>query len=139
MQVLKWSEPFSFFAYTLFWQQIPIYPIVPLKREEMLIVSTGCCKFFNKGLKSANLFSVPGKSQHYFSSIIVLISKYRAAVKSCGQNIHLQHEKFQNSLTSLVPSFINPFIPGNFGEKCILKLGKWLSGHFCAIKSQNLL
>ena len=138
MQVLKWTEPFSFFVYTLFWQQIPIYPIAPLKREEMLIVSTGCC-FSKKGLKSANQFSVPGKSQHYFNSIIVLISKYGAAVKSCGQNIHLQHEKYQNSLTSLVPSFINPFIPGNFGDKFLLTLGKRLSGHCCAIKSYNLL
>ena len=76
--------------------------------------------FSKKDLKSANQFSVPGKSQHYFSSIIVLISKYGAAVKSCGQNIHLQHEKYQNSLTSLVPSFINPFIPGNFGDKFLL-------------------
>ena len=49
--------------------------------------------------------------------------------------IILQHEKYQNSLTSLVPSFINPFIPENFGDKCILKLGKRLSGHCCAIKS----
>ena len=31
--------------------------------------------------------------------------------------------------------FINPFAPGNFSEKCILKLVKLFSGHCLAIKS----
>ena len=31
--------------------------------------------------------------------------------------------------------FINPFAPGDFAEKRILKLVKWFSGHCRAIKS----
>ena len=29
----------------------------------------------------------------------------------------------------------NPFAPGNFAEKRVLKLVEWFSGHCCAIKS----
>ena len=32
-------------------------------------------------------------------------------------------------------SYINPFAPGDFAEKRILKLVKWFSGHCRAIKS----
>ena len=31
--------------------------------------------------------------------------------------------------------YINPFAPGDFAEKRVLKLVKWFSGHCCAIKS----
>ena len=30
---------------------------------------------------------------------------------------------------------VNPFAPGDFAEKRILKLVEWFSGHCCAIKS----
>ena len=30
---------------------------------------------------------------------------------------------------------INPFAPGDFAEKCVLKLVEWFSGHCRAIKS----
>ena len=30
---------------------------------------------------------------------------------------------------------INPFAPGDFAEKCVLKLVEWFSGHCQAIKS----
>ena len=30
---------------------------------------------------------------------------------------------------------IKPFAPGGFGEKRVLKLVEWFSGHCCAIKS----
>ena len=30
---------------------------------------------------------------------------------------------------------INPFAPGDFAEKRVLKLVEWFSGHCCAIKS----
>ena len=33
---------------------------------------------------------------------------------------------------------INPFAPGDFAEKRVLKLVEWFSGHCRAIKSQNL-
>ena len=29
----------------------------------------------------------------------------------------------------------NPFAPGDFAEKRVLKLVEWFSGHCCAIKS----
>ena len=32
----------------------------------------------------------------------------------------------------------NPFAPGDFAEKRVLKLVEWFSGHCRAIKSQNL-
>ena len=32
-------------------------------------------------------------------------------------------------------SHINPFAPGDFAEKRVLKLVEWFSGHCCAIKS----
>ena len=32
-------------------------------------------------------------------------------------------------------NIINPFAPGDFAEKGILKLVEWFSGHCCAIKS----
>ena len=30
---------------------------------------------------------------------------------------------------------VNPFAPGDFAEKCVLKLVEWFSGHCRAIKS----
>ena len=33
---------------------------------------------------------------------------------------------------------INPFAPGDFAKKCVLKLVKQFSGHCGAIKSKNL-
>ena len=33
---------------------------------------------------------------------------------------------------------INPFAPGDFAEKRVLKLVEWFSGHCRAIKSSNL-
>ena len=30
---------------------------------------------------------------------------------------------------------INPFAPGDFAEKRVLKVVEWFSGHCCAIKS----
>ena len=33
---------------------------------------------------------------------------------------------------------INPFAPGDFAEKRVLKLVEWFSGHCCAIKSSKL-
>ena len=30
---------------------------------------------------------------------------------------------------------LNPFAPGDFAEKRVLKLVEWFSGHCCAIKS----
>ena len=30
---------------------------------------------------------------------------------------------------------VNPFAPGDFAEKRVLKLVEWFSGHCCAIKS----
>ena len=30
---------------------------------------------------------------------------------------------------------INPFAPGDFAEKCVLKLVEWFSGHCRSIKS----
>ena len=39
---------------------------------------------------------------------------------------------------SMTKSFINPSL-GNFAKKCVLNLVKSFSGHFRAIKSQNLL
>ena len=33
---------------------------------------------------------------------------------------------------------INPFAPGDFAEKRVLKLVEWFSGHCRAIKSKNL-
>ena len=33
---------------------------------------------------------------------------------------------------------LNPFAPGDFAEKRVLKLVEWFSGHFRAIKSKNL-
>ena len=33
---------------------------------------------------------------------------------------------------------INPFAPGDFAEKRVLRLVEWFSGHCRAIKSQNL-
>ena len=35
-------------------------------------------------------------------------------------------------------SDINPFAPGDFAEKRVLKLVEWFSGHCRAIKSYNL-
>ena len=35
----------------------------------------------------------------------------------------------------LVSGFINPFAPGDFAEKRVLKLVEWFSGHCHAIKS----
>ena len=32
-------------------------------------------------------------------------------------------------------TIVNPFAPGNFAEKRVLKLVEWFSGHCCAIKS----
>ena len=32
-------------------------------------------------------------------------------------------------------AFFNPFAPGDFAEKCVLKLVEWFSGHCRAIKS----
>ena len=32
------------------------------------------------------------------------------------------------------PSYFNPFAPGDFAEKRVLKLVKWFSGHCRAIK-----
>ena len=31
--------------------------------------------------------------------------------------------------------YVNPFAPGDFAEKRVLKLVEWFSGHCCAIKS----
>ena len=38
----------------------------------------------------------------------------------------------------LIKEFLNPFIPGNFGEKCILKLVKWFSGPLSCHKELKL-
>jgi len=35
-------------------------------------------------------------------------------------------------------NLLNPFAPGDFAEKPVLKLVEWFSGHCRAIKSQNL-
>ena len=32
-------------------------------------------------------------------------------------------------------TIVNPFAPGDFAEKRVLKLVEWFSGHCCAIKS----
>ena len=47
---------------------------------------------------------------------------------------------FNNSLRShvyhiTVNSKFNSFAPGDFAEKCVLKLVEWFSGHCRAIKS----
>ena len=34
-----------------------------------------------------------------------------------------------------LPCIINPFAPGDFAEKHVLKLVEWFSGHYRAIKS----
>jgi len=44
---------------------------------------------------------------------------------SCGRLPHLTYKCDQ----------INPFAPGDFAEKRVLKLVEWFSGHCCAIKS----
>ena len=36
---------------------------------------------------------------------------------------------------SLIMVYFNPFAPGDFAEKRVLKLVEWFSGHCCAIKS----
>ena len=45
---------------------------------------------------------------------------------------------FTFDLCDLLSVNLNPFAPGDFAEKRILKLVKWFSGHCSTIKSQNL-
>ena len=45
-----------------------------------------------------------------------------------------------NEIVEIIEEFynmegFNPFTPGDFAEKRVLKLVKWFSGHCCAIKS----
>ena len=48
-------------------------------------------------------------------------------------------KKLHKLTSSFEPNwYINPFAPGNFAKKHILKLVEQFSGHFLAIKSQNL-
>ena len=41
----------------------------------------------------------------------------------------------QEQPKTLFIGYINPFAPGDFAEKCVLKLVEWFSGHCRAIKS----
>ena len=43
-----------------------------------------------------------------------------------------------NILYIIKKNQFNPFAPGDFAEKPVLKQVKWFSGHCCAIKSQHL-
>ena len=38
-------------------------------------------------------------------------------------------------MVSVVAESLNPFAPGDFAEKCVLKLVEWFFGHCRAIKS----
>ena len=38
-------------------------------------------------------------------------------------------------VSKIIKISINPFTPGDFAEKCVLKLVEWFSGHYRAIKS----
>ena len=42
---------------------------------------------------------------------------------------------FADDIICVVSSIINPFAPGDFAEKRVLKLVEWFSGHCRAIKS----
>ena len=46
-----------------------------------------------------------------------------------GRKISLAHCK------NVFTAYINPFAPGDFAEKRVLKLVEWFSGHCRAIKS----
>ena len=48
--------------------------------------------------------------------------------------IHYMRDK-GNSSKQCHTYDINPFAPGDFAEKCVLKLVEWFSGHCHAIKS----
>ena len=50
---------------------------------------------------------------------------------------HLFWRQFEQAIDLPVPFFtaINPFAPGDFAEKRVLKLVEWFSGHCRAIKS----
>ena len=45
---------------------------------------------------------------------------------------------FQLVLENFFFCYVNTFALGDFAEKCILKLVEWFSGHYRAIKSENL-
>ena len=49
-----------------------------------------------------------------------------------------KNKKFKKSKNWHFSKGINPFAPGDFAEKSVLKLVEWVSGHCRAIKSYNL-
>ena len=55
-----------------------------------------------------------------------------------GRKSHVWSENKQHVRFRSVAFPINPFAPGDFAEKRVLKLVEWFSGHCRAIKSYNL-
>ena len=48
-------------------------------------------------------------------------------------NVKVERRSF--AFTRVPATFLNPFAPGDFAEKRVLKLVEWFSGHCPAIKS----
>ena len=51
------------------------------------------------------------------------------------KKVRLSNEKFIEYQNYEIESSFNPFAPGDFAEKRVLKLFEWFSGHCRAIKS----
>ena len=71
------------------------------------------------------------------------LSKYSPVTLhlSPATRILKKNENFDHviDIRVLIPLRVfNPFAPGDFAEKRVLKLVEWFSGHCRAIKSQNL-
>ena len=52
----------------------------------------------------------------------------RTPIVGCGEST------WSNGVQK-VTNHLNPFAPGDFAEKCVLKVLEWFSGHCPAIKS----
>ena len=48
--------------------------------------------------------------------------------------IAYNYKRLQGDVLVYLNNLLNPFAPGNFAEKRVLKLGEWFSGHCRAIK-----
>ena len=51
------------------------------------------------------------------------------------KEVHPYYRRTKNGRSVASAQFINPFAPGDFAEKRVLKLVEWFSGHYRAIKS----